>query len=353
MENHMQVIVSEKMKEWVAGYIRSHRKEGTISIHVVYSKFNEDFRKTFKADPQVAIRLLQESGFLKGCPTIGGYSIWLAEDAGKGKRRPYRSRTPQDNGATAVAVAETLSTSTTEQADIGEIEMNDVSIEPHYVFEKIPHPETGKVDVLEILRYIMKQFDKLLPDESEMDGPYFVIKMGIYGVFKDAGISSGSWSELSRIMREMSLIKHYGRSQWGVLKGDVADYFITARSYLVAKEAMMERHRRNRKILHLEKALEKLSVSTAEVGSDTTQSAGTSSGYSEDDVLQLMAEVDDLTKALDTVKQQMAELQTKCDGLTTERDKLAAENAARPSSVDVVKQMIEERLAAARKARQS
>ncbi len=347
----MQVTVSGKMKEWVAEYIRSHRKEGTISIHVVYSKFNEDFRKTFKADPQVAIRLLQESGFLKGCPTIGGYSIWLAEDAGKGKRRPYRARTPQDNGATAGAVTETLSTSSIKQT--GENEMRDVSIEPQYVYEKIPHPETGKVDVLEFLRYIMKRFDKLLPDKSEMDGPYFVIKMGIYDFFKDVGIPHGAWPELSRIMREMALIKHYERSQWGVLKGDVADYFITARSYLVAKEAMMERHRRNRKIVQLEKALEKLSVSTAEVGSDITQSAGTSSGYSEDDVLQLMAEVDDLTKALDTVKQQMAELQTKCDGLTTERDKLAAENAARPSSVDVVKQMIEERLAAARKARQS
>lgn len=103
----MQVTVSEKMKEWVAGYIRSHRKKGTISIHVVYSKFNADFRATFNADPQVVIRLMEASGFLKGCRAKGGYSIWLAEDSGKGKGRPYRSRTPRANGAAANATTAT------------------------------------------------------------------------------------------------------------------------------------------------------------------------------------------------------------------------------------------------------
>jgi len=357
----MQVTVSEKMKEWVTGYIRSHRKEGTISVHVVYSKFNEDFRATFKADPQVAIRLMEASGFLKGCPSKGGYSIWLTEDAGKGKGRPYRSRTSRVNGAAASATTETKSAMPIEEKqETGEIEMktniktkDDISIEPHYAFEKIPHPKTGQIDVLELIRHIMKQFDESLPNKPDMDGGYSVIKMQIYDALGNASIPSGSRPELSRIMQEMGLIKCYGKSQWGVLHNKAANYFVTARSYLVAKEATMERRKRNQKIARLENKVKKLEVPTAEVSADTTQSAEISSDFSESEVLDLIAEVEDLTKALETVKQQVVELQTQCDKLTAERDKLADEIATRPSSTDAVKLMMEERLAAAKKARQS
>lgn len=66
----MQVSVSEEMKTWVAQYIRENRKKDTISIHVVFSNFNKNFRKKFAIDTAVIVRLLIEEEFLKGNHTL-------------------------------------------------------------------------------------------------------------------------------------------------------------------------------------------------------------------------------------------------------------------------------------------
>ena len=344
----MQVTVSEKMKEWVTGYIRSHRKEGTISVHVVYSKFNEDFRATFKADPQVAIRLMEASGFLKGCPSKGGYSIWLTEDAGKGKGRPYRSRTPQDNGAVASATTETKSAMPIDQKqETGEIEMktktkDDISIEPHYAFEKIPHPETGKVDVLELIRHIMKQLDESLPNKPDMDGGYSVIKMQIYDALGDAGIPSGSRPELSRIMQEMALLKCYGKSQWGVLHNKAANYFVTARSYIVAKEATMERRKRNQKIARLENKVKKLESSTTQT--QVTPSAD------DDLVVEALALSELYEEERDAAKAANSQLETLVEELSTQVRQLEGKLANREDARTALAEQIAAKKAALKKA---
>jgi len=351
----MQVTVSEKMKEWVAGYIRSHRKEGTISIHVVRSKFNEDFRATFKADPQVAIRLMEASGFLKGCPSKGGYSIWLTEDAGKGKGRPYRSRTSRVNGAAASATTETKSAGPIEQKEEKkEIEMNaeEKKVEPHYAFEKRPHPETGQIDVLELIRYIVSFIQAHLPDEPVKDGPYSLSKLNVGGLLQECGLSAGDVPGMHRVLQNMGLIKNYNSGPcWGVLTGDLAAQFITADLYLQARQRWVKHADRNKEIAGLRKQLEVLPVSATETNPKEPKSTQVSSFYSEDEVLQLLAEVDELTNALETTKKEITELQTKNEGIAIERDKLAAELATRPASTDVVKMMIEERLVAAKKAR--
>jgi len=354
----MQVTVSEKMKEWVAGYIRSHRKEGTISVHVVYSKFNEDFRATFKADPQVAIRLMEASGFLKGCPSKGGYSIWLTEDAGKGKGRPYRSRTSRVNGAAASATTETKSAMPIEQKqETGEIEMKkEEKTEQRYSFEKVPHPETGEVNIVELIRYVVKHLHSIVPQNPERDGGYDVVPLSLTDEGQKCGFSASDMIPLGTILQHMGLVKKYGgRSKdmkvfWGVMHKNVARDFVTHRSYELALQKWLSDCNRRNEVTKLRKQLE---APAAEVSVDATQLAEPSSGFSEKEVLDLIGEVDDLTKALETVKHQVVELQTQCAGLTTERDTLAAEIAARPSSTDAVKLMMEERLAAAKKARES
>lgn len=257
----MNVIVSEKMMSWTRDYIRSHRNEGVISIHVVFSKFNEDFRATFKIDPVVAVRLMIESGRLKGAPSRGGFSIWLPEDGGNGQRRSFRPSKPKA-GAISVDINQKQPAIPVHQN--GESEMKnekkneDTVIDPYYAFEKIPHPETGKVDVLELIRYIMQHFHEKLPQKPEMDGGYAIIKLNIFDALGDVGIPTGSRPDMSRVLQEMALIKCYGRSQWGVLHSRAADYFISAKSYVVARQAMLERNQRNSRMARLEKKVEQL-----------------------------------------------------------------------------------------------
>lgn len=88
----MRETVSEEMKQWVINFIRTRRNDGCISLHVVFSGFNLEFGKMFRTDPRAAIGLMIESGFLKGEKARKGFSIWLPEDEGKGRGRPFRSR---------------------------------------------------------------------------------------------------------------------------------------------------------------------------------------------------------------------------------------------------------------------
>jgi len=337
----MNVIVNEKMMSWTRDYIRSHRNEGVISIHVVFSKFNEDFRATFKIDPVVAVRLMIGSGHLKGAPSRGGFSIWLPEDEGNGKRRPFRPSNPK---AGAISVDTNQNQPAIPVHQNGDHEMKnekkneDTAVDPHYAFEKIPHPETGKVDVLELIRYIMQHFHEKLPQKPEMDGGYAIIKLQIYDALGDVGVPTGSRPEISRILQEMALIKSYGRSQWGVLHNRAANYFISAKSYNVAKQATIERNKRNSKMARLEKKLKQFEDSVV-VHTDTSVNNSTSF---EDEAVLALAEAERLAEELEKSKTHAAQLELECARLTSEL-------AARPSSAEAAKLALQERLAALKK----
>ena len=278
----MRVTVSEKMKEWVAGYIRSHRREGAISIHVVYSKFNEDFRATFGADPVMVVNLLAADGFIKKAPSQGGISIWLPEDEGKGKRRPFRPRKAEVNGTTTTTpTPKNQPTSSANQN--GESEMTkskkqkDIIIEPHYNFEKVPHPETGEVNVLELIRYIMKHLDTKLPGKPEMDGGYAVVKVNVRAALNECGLSSGTVPGLTALMQNMGLLKHVGRDTWRVLHTKAVSYFITTQSYLLAREQWLKHTARNKEVNNLRQERDALKQRLQKPSSDVTSPEGEAS----------------------------------------------------------------------------
>jgi hypothetical protein len=230
-----------------------------------------------------------------------------------------------------------------------EAKNHETSIEPHYRFEKLSHPETGKVDILEIIRYFMNHLNSNLPNDPEVDGGYSIISMSINKMFADAGIASGH-PELSRIMQEMALIKSYGRSQWGVLSSKVPNCFVTARSYVVARDAMIERQKRNHKSTRLAKQVKQPKKAGKSSGLISSSASGDS--Y-EEEAVQALIEVEELTTLLGKSKKYSNELEQERDALITERDKLVVELAQFPSSVDAAKQAFYERIEAAKKARVS
>lgn len=337
----MRVNVSEKMKEWVAGYIRSHRREGAISIHVVYSKFNEDFKATFGIDPVMVVNLLAADGFIKKGPSKGGVSIWLPEDEGKGKRRPFRTRKETLNG-TAAPTTKNQPTPSADQN--GESEMTktktetkkDITIEPYYNFEKVPHPETCEVNVLELIQYIMKHIDQKLPAEPKMDGGYAVVKVNVGAALRECGLSSGAVPGLNAIMQNMGLLKHVNKDTWRVLHTKAASYFITAQSYLLAREQWLKHTARNKVVSDLKRQLQQSG------GVAATSETKTNSTLFDDEALEFLAEAERLAEELQKAQQRIAELEA-------ERDKLQTELAERPTSVDAAKQALQERLAALKK----
>lgn len=337
----MRVNVSEQMKEWVAGYIRSHRREGAISIHAVYSKFNADFKAAFGIDPVLVVNLLAADGFIKVGPSRGGVSIWLPEDEGKGKRRPFRPRKETINGNATPATKNqpTPSVDQNGESEITETKMKtkeEITIEPRFNFEKFPHPETGEVSVLELIRYIMKHIDQKLPSKPEMDGGYAVVKVNVGIALRECGLSSGAVPGLNAIMQNMGLLKHVNKDTWRVLHTKAVSYFITAQSYLLAREQWLKHTARNKEISDLRRKLQQSE------GDVMVSDVKTSSMLFDDEALEILAEAERLAKELEKVLTRVAELET-------ERDQLQKELAERPTSVNAAKEALRERLAALKK----
>lgn len=333
----MRINVSEKMKEWVAGYIRSHRREGEISIHVVYSKFNEDFRETFGIDPVVMVNLLVADGFIKKGPTKGGVSIWLPEDEGKGRQRSFRPHKLEVNGtATQIKNESAAPTHGNGEPEMTKTKKEEITIEPYYNFERVPHPETGEVNVLELIRYIMKYIDQKLPAKPEMDGGYSVVRVNVGAALRECGLSSGAVPGLHAIMQNMGLLKHVSKDTWRVLHTKAVSYFITTQSYLLAREQWLKHTARNKEVSDLRRQLQQ------PAGEVTTSETKTDSTLFDDEAIEILAEAERLVDELHKAQTYIAELET-------ERDQLQGELATRPTSVDAAKQALQERLAALRK----
>ncbi len=347
----MRVIVNDKMKEWVAAYIRAHRKENCISIHVVFSKFNEDFKRTFNIDPQAAIQLLMAEGFIKGSQARGGFSIWLPEDSGKGNGRPFRSR--QQPAKTELVSAAEKTEPPVIPAQTGDVEMKrekeketaPVVIEHRYTYEQIPHPETGKVDVLDLIRHIMKTIAGILPKNPEMDGGYALVRFSVTDVLQKAGVERGQCADFSLVLQAMSLLKSYEGRTWGVLHSRAAEYFITPRSYLVARKALEDRRERygetrkfREQIAELEAKLAAVSpVDTAIVS--TTVVPNNNNVSFETEAIEALAEAERLGEELAQVRAQLTEVQA-------ERDQLIQQLSERPQQAEVIKEAFRERLSA-------
>ena len=337
----MRIIVNDKIKEWVAAYIRTHRKETCISIHVVFSKFNEDFKRTFNIDPQAAVQLLMAEGFLKGSQAKGGFSIWLPEDSGKGNGRPFRSR-QKPAEAKPVSVAEK-----TEQpaspVQTGEVEMKkklaDVEIDHRFAYEQIPHPETGVVDVLGLIKYIMEHATKRLPKDRDMDGGYVVHQPKFVHLFKDVNLPDAVRPDLVHVMMRMGLFKKYTRETWGVLHPKAAEYFVTARSYLAARDAFKEHQERNREISNLRKLVEEFKAARGVSALVTEVSVPVSTTSFEDEAVEALAEAERLGEELARTTARLAEVEA-------ERTLLAQQLSERPHQAEVIKQAFHERLTA-------
>lgn len=336
----MRVKIDEKMKEWIAGYIRSHRREGAISLHVVYSKFNEDFKATFGTDPVMVVNLLCADGFIKKGPTTGGVSIWLPEDEGKGKRRPFHPKKPKACNAATKTINNQSPTPAKQQ---GEDEMKknetpkeDITIEPHYSFEKVPHPETGEVNVLELIRYIMKHIDKKLPAKPDMDGGYAVVKVNVGAALRECGLSSGAVPGLSAILQNMGLLKHVNMDTWRVLHTKAVSYFVTEQSYLLARDQWLKHTARNQEISCLRR---KLQQTDGDVASSETKINST---LFDDETIEILDQAERIAEELKKAETRIGELEA-------ERDQLQKDLAERPTSVDAAKEALRERLAALKK----
>jgi hypothetical protein len=332
----MRVSVSEQMKDWVAGYIRSHRREGAISIHVVYSNFNYDFKETFSIDPGAAVQLMIAEGFLKGNHAKGGFSIWLPEDEGKGRSRPFRPHKKEVNGAATPATKNQPSADQNGESEMTKTKTEtkeDTIIEPVYAFEKVPHPKTGKIDVLDLIRYIMEGIAGNIPNKPDMDGGYAKIKQSAKQLFADIGLPEAVRPDLWQIMQSMALVRPHGRGQWGILHSRAAEYFITPCAYKIALQKYKEHQQRNREIASLRQQLQQLRAGVA------TSEAKTSSTLFDDEALEILVEAELLAEELAKAQQRITELEA-------ERDKLQIELATRPTSVDAAKEALRERLAA-------
>lgn len=285
-------------------------------------------------------------GFIKGRPARGGFSIWLPEDAGNdpGRSIPSNSSTVTKAGEQNKSKSQLVKPA--KQTEGNEVKLAvpkvGTTVEPQYVFERLQHPETGEVGVLDIIRYIMKYLDGQLPNNPKMDGGYSLVKMQIYDALGGAGIPPGSRPELSRIMQEMGLIKRYSKSKWGVLVDQASEYFITRASYDVAKAAMLVRRKRNQKLARLEQKLTMLengNADKAEVSKEGTPSFkehavkalkeakrfADALAEAKTSISILTLERDQLTKEVVVLKKQLAERPTSDDSMAKAMDNLLAE----------------------------
>lgn len=330
----MRVSVNEKMKNWVRDYIRTNREQGCISIHCIFSKFNENFEAMFGLDPRAATTLMIAEGFLFGRPSFKGFSIWLPEDSGKGKSRPSRSRQPIDvtpQAAIAVATVETQleqSTTTDQKKQNGEIEMEEMTFgeteEFHYAFERIVDPETGKVIAIQVLLHrIVSLLATKLPTNPEMDGGYAIGKIKFTNALKEAGVPRGQCPEISRILQEMCLVRPYGRGQWGVLHTKAANYFITARSYEHAKGELLARQRRNAEITKLRMKLKAVLAKPDEV---VSAPVSLSPAVLDEEAITALLEAE-------RIAMELLVANTRIEELLSERDNLAAMKQSREYEV--------------------
>lgn len=223
--------ITNQMRAWIADYIRTHRTDGYIGIHVVYSKLNENFRRTFGEDPRQVLNDLKKEGFLLSKPVRGGACIWLPEDA--------KEREKQLADETANNVNE-LESPTPVPAQEGPQE---------YAFEQIPHPETGAVDVVALLRYIVHHLDQhtpLAPTENPEDyGHYTLHTVSLSEELKKCGIENSKRPPLMQIMQEMAVVCYFRRGLWGVLKTELAEGFMTPALYNRAREKFLKEKRQN------------------------------------------------------------------------------------------------------------
>ncbi len=328
----MQVTTAtDKMKEWIAAYIRDYRAEGYIGIHVVDSKFNEHFEATFNIDHQTIVCLLIREGFLKARPAKVGFSIWLSEDLVKSGEQVCLN--PKQNQESPVVPA---------QSGENQMKTSETNIEHTYAFEFVPHPETNEVNILELIRYIIRKLGEKIPSEPEMDGGYAVVKLNLFPTLLEMGLPREKFDDISRIMQEMALVRKYSRLGWGILPEKAAADFMTASLYNIAKEAMKWRDKRNYDVSSLRQKLQK----TSKPWPNPAESIGVTVPHS------IAAEISFESEAIEA----LAQAERLSDELAQTLMKLKAVEAElknRPDQTEAMRKVLRERLSALNKDRTS
>lgn len=338
--------ISDSTKEWIVGYIRSHRKEGNISLHTVFSKFNEDFRRTFPMDPVVVVRQLIDDGFLKGDYAPGGFSIWLPEDEGTGKSRPIRSRRKSDDKVEPKEKKDGETSVTKVKAT------DDGVIDIQYTFEMHPHPKTGQTDILELIRYIIMALRASLVGNHPHDGGYTIVRSAISQALVDVGVQPNARPDICMILQEMGLVKLYKKAEWGLLNADAANYMITPRAYLVARREFVSRRERNTEVTRLRAKVDKLQAKVDDLEKRPTGEGLPSIAAGGDQAVATSTVVDDqqveVLALLEVALDQQKSLQKQNEDQAKRIKALEAELAARPNDAELVKQAFADRLALAK-----
>jgi hypothetical protein len=212
-----------------------------------------------------------------------------------------------------------------------------------YNYEKVPHPKTGKVGNLELIKYIVAELSARWTVSPERDGGYTICKLSMTTNMLEIGVPSGARPALSRIMQEMGLIKCYGYSNWGVLDLAAAEYFITKSSYIVAEKAMQKRHLRNKEIATLRKQLAK----SADQPQSTTVPAEPVSGVTEsfeEEAIEALVEAERLADVVEAQKAAIAAQEEKYEAIQAENAAIKAELNARPVALTAAKVALSERI---------
>lgn len=297
--------ITDKMRTWIVDYIRTHRADGYVGIHVVYSKFNENFRRTFGEDPRGILNDLKAEGFLAAKPVRGGACIWLPGDA---KEREER------------LANETVEDVKTE----GELPAPESAQEvpQEYAFEQIPHPETGEVGVITLLHYILSHLDQRTPPAStespEDYGHYTLRAISLSEELKRCGVTSSNCPPLMQIMQEMAVVVYVRRGLWGVVKPKLAEGFLTLALYNRAREKFLKEKRQNEK--------------RRKHAQPTAQQSKQSEMNFEEEALTALARAEELAEELKAAQKRIGELE--------------AELETRRSDAETVKAALQERIAA-------
>ena len=267
--------VSGEIKKWIENYIRENRKSGCISLHVVFSDFNKNFKTKFGVDSKQVLGILIDEGFLRGQKAKGGFSIWLPEDEGQGKRKPFSSHKRRKSDESA----RKLEDLTTEE---GEEEMDaNMGKKIRYNINTIGtvNPETGKKDDLVAtaksavthLATLCKQDDEgryigNFPITSELEKvgfigsmPHFVMFLSYMGLARRYTVSGGKKGESPH--------------RYLVLDPTFFDLLVTEETVQSVLKMMAERYSKQREVADLKKQLEKTSVSNQENDAEVPSSS--------------------------------------------------------------------------------
>lgn len=226
-----------------------------------------------------------------------------------------------------------------------EVQTKEATIEPHYNFEKVPHPKTGEVNVLELIRYTMKHIHSMCGDELEMDGGYAIVKLNVSSILNECGLPTGAVPGFQAVMQNMGLLKCANKHTWRVIHSDANEYFITAQAYLLAREQWVKHKARNKEVTDLRKALkEAQQLGQAQSGTPVQSSDG------DELAVEALALAEQYEEERDAAKVRVSELETELAAMREQVQTLGQQLAKCKNPREALAEWIAAKKAALKKA---